>query len=206
MTALKELLQRPAPGVGASGVNFFNAPAASAEDRRDILILKSVSDALGLLAGPAFDAAFHASANQNDYRWGKLHRIVFAHPLGEPFSVPTAFGKYANPLGDSLPGFPVDGGFGVVDASNHAPRAQSVDAFMFHNGPVNRFVAEAGPPGVRAESVWPGGTSGVPGTTFYADEELLLNYLTNDTVPLLFRNADLQKSLYSVSKFVPGKK
>ena len=206
MTALKTLLQRSLPGVGASGVNFFNAPAASAEDRRDILILKSVSDALGLLAGPAFDLAFHGSTNQNDYRWGKLHRIVFAHPLGGPFSVPPAFGKYVHPLGDALPGFPVDGGFGVVDASNHAPRAQSVNEFMFHNGPVNRFVAEAGPPGVRAESVWPGGTSGVPGTTFYADEELLLDYLTNDTVPLLFQNGDLQKSLYSVSKFVPGKK
>jgi len=30
MTALKGLLERPQPGVGASGINFFNAPAATA--------------------------------------------------------------------------------------------------------------------------------------------------------------------------------
>ncbi|MCK7490974.1 MAG: hypothetical protein MZW92_03640 [Comamonadaceae bacterium] len=29
MTALKALLERPQPGVGASGINFFNAPAAA---------------------------------------------------------------------------------------------------------------------------------------------------------------------------------
>ena len=202
MTALKSLLGRPQPGIGASGINFFNAPAASAEDRRDILILKSLADALGRLSGPDFAAAFAGSTNQNDYRWGKLHRIVFEHPLGGPFNVPPAFGAFANPLGDALPGFPVDGGFGVVDASNHDPRAQSVNGFMYGRGPVNRFVAEAGKSGMQAESVWPGGTSGVPGNPFYVD--LLPDYLTNDTVPLLFRDQDLKKALYSTSKFVPA--
>jgi len=94
-------------------------------------------------------------------------------------------------------------GFGVVDASNHDARAQSVNEFMFGSGPVNRFVAEAGPPGVSAESVWPGGTSAIPGEPFYLN--LLPWYLTNDTVPLLFRNSDLQKALDSVSHFVPAK-
>ena len=129
---------------------------------------------------------------------------MFKHLLGGPFNVPPAFGAFSNPLGDALPGFPVDGGFDVVDASTHDPRAQSVNDFMFDKGPVNRFVAEAGPPGVRAESIWPGGTSGVPGSPFYVD--LLPDYLTNDTVPLLFRNGDLQKALYTVMKFVPAKK
>ena len=141
--------------------------------------------------------------NQNDYRWGKLHRIVFEHPLGGPFNVPPAFGAAPNPLGDALPGFPTDGGSGAADASNHDPRAQSENDFMFDQGPVNRFVAEAGVEGVRAESVWPGGTSGIPGSPFYLN--MLPIYLTNDTVPLLFSNGDLQKALYSVSKFVPAK-
>ena len=112
---------------------------------------------------------------------------------------------YSNPLGDALPGFPMDGGFGVVDASNHAPRAHSANEFMFDDGPVNRFVAEAGPPGVRADRCGRAERAGIPGTPF-TRTKLLPNYLTNDTVPLLFRNGDLQKSLYSVSKFVPGKK
>jgi penicillin amidase len=203
LTALKKLLERPQPGIGASGLNFFNAPAASSEDRRDIVILASLADALGRLAGPDFAAAFSGSTNQEDYRWGKLHRIVLRHPLGGPFNVPPAFGAFANPLGDALAGLPVDGGFWTVDASKHDPRAQSVNDFMFDRSPDDRFVAEADARGVRSESAWPGGSSGVPGDRFYIN--LLLDYLTNDALPLLFRDADLQKALYSVSRFVPAR-
>jgi len=203
LTALKSLLERPQPGVGASGINFFNAPVASAEDRRDIVILKSMGDALVRLAGPEFALAFGGSTSLDDYRWGKLHRIVFRHPLGGLFDVPPAFGTVPNPLGDDLPGFPTDGGFGTVDASHHDSRAQGVNEFMYARGPVNRFVAEAGVPAVRAESVWPGGTSGIPESSFYLN--LLPRYLTNDTVPLLFRNADLRSGTSSVDHFVPKK-
>ena len=203
MTALKSLLERPQPGIGASGINFFNAPAGSAEDRRDILILKSVADALTRLAGPSFAPAFGGSTNFDDYRWGKLHRIVMNHPLGGQFDLPPAFGLLPHPLGAALPGFPADGGFGAVDASNHEARAQSANEFMFGNGPVNRFVAEAGMPSVHAESVWPGGTSALPNSPFYVN--LLPRYLTNDTVPLFFGTNELPGNVYSVSRFVPAK-
>jgi penicillin G amidase len=202
MTALKALLERPQPGVGASGINFFNAPSTSAEDRRDILILVSMAGALTRLAGAEFAPAFGGSTNLDDYRWGKLHRIVLDHPLGGPFNVPPAFGAMPHPLGDALPGFPTDGGLGAVDASNNSPRGQGANEFMYGNGPVNRFVAEAGVPSVYAESVWPGGTSALPGNPFYLN--LLPRYLTNDTVPLLFRQNDLQRSLSGVSRFVPA--
>jgi penicillin amidase len=203
LSALKTLLQRPQPGIGASGLNFFNAPAASAEDRRDIVILKSLADALARLAGPEFAAAFGGSASLDEYRWGKLHRIVFEHPLGGRFNVPSAGSAVPNPLDDALPGFPTDGGFGAVDASNHDARAQGVNGFMFSSGPVNRFVAEAAAPRVRAQSVWPGGTSGVPGAPFQLN--LLPRYLSNDTIPLLYGVNDLQRALSSVSRFVPAK-
>jgi len=137
MTALKALLERPEPGVGASGINFFNAPAASAEDRRDIVILQSVADALTRLAGPAFAPAFGGSTSLDDYRWGKLHRIVFEHPL----AAHSTFDRVRldpQPPRRRASGFPTDGGFGVVDASNHNPRAQSANEFMFGSGPVNR--------------------------------------------------------------------
>jgi penicillin amidase len=203
MTALKALLERPQPGVGASGINFFNAPAASAEDRRDIVILKSMADALARLAGPEFAPAFAGSTNLDDYRWGKLHRVVLEHPLGGPFNVPSASGGIPNPLGDALPGFPTDGGFGAVDASNHDARAQRANDFMFGSGPVNRFVGEAARSGMRSASVWPGGTSGIPGTTFYANQ--LPRYLTNDTIPLLHGSDRLQQGLSSVSRFLPSR-
>src|SRR5262249_13116774 len=72
-------------GVGASGLDFFDIPGMQAppDVRRNIIILKSLKDALDLLSGDAFAAAFSRSKNQNDYRWGKLHRITFSHPFGE---------------------------------------------------------------------------------------------------------------------------
>jgi penicillin amidase len=200
MTALKTLFGRPVPGVGLSGVDFFNAPGATGEDRRDLVILKSLADALDLLAGDAFDAAFGKSADQDDYRWGRLHRIVMRHPLGQAFNLP---GLTFPPSFFDLPGLATDGGFGAVDASNHDVRAASANAFMFGSGPVNRFVAEGDPWGVRAESVWPGGTSGVPGSPYYSN--LLPLWLTNDTIPLLYRLRDLWGNVSSVQKFVPAK-
>ena len=135
MTALKSLLERPQPGIGASGINFFNVPGNDPADRRYILILQSLVDSLALLSSSAFNAAFQRSTTQNDYLWVKLHRIVFEHPLGSAFSVPSV-----NPLGVALPGFPTDGGYGTVDSALHDVRAQGVNDFMFSRGPVNRFV------------------------------------------------------------------
>lgn len=204
MTALRNLLDRfpERQGVGASGLDFFPLPGvASPEDRRDVYILKSLAAALDLLAGPAFDAAFHRSSRQEDWRWGKLHRIVFAHPMDGPFSVPPASGFFPAPL-PGLRGIPKAGGFGAVDASSHDARAASVDAFMFGSGPSNRLVVELSPGAVRrSESVWPGGASAVPGSPSYLN--LLPLWLTNDTVPLHFRRSDLEKDSASVTRFVP---
>ena len=67
LTALRHLLDTfsVSGGVGASGLNFFNVPGVtSATDRRDIVILKSLSDALTRLASPDFAPAFGGSADQ----------------------------------------------------------------------------------------------------------------------------------------------
>lgn len=186
LKALRNLLENFTAnnGRGASGVNFFNVPGVlGAADRRDIILLKSLADALALLRSPAFVRAFGGSANQDDYRWGKLHRVVFRHRLGEPFSIPPAGGAFPQPLA-GLPGIPTDGGFEVIDASSHSARAAGENEFMFSSGPNNRFVSEASDEGMRAESVWPGGTSGVLGSPFYFN--MLLDWLTNDAFPLLF--------------------
>jgi penicillin amidase len=206
MTALRNLLDGFADhhGVGASGIDFFGVPgleALPAEDRRDLLLLKSVSDAIALLESPAFDAAFQGSTHQEDWRWGKLHRIVFAHPMGGDLDIPPAMGAFPPPL-PGLSGIPTDGGFGAVDASSHGARAASLDGFMFSSGPSNRFVAELSRGAVkRSESVWPGGASGVPGQWDYVN--LLPLWLTNDTVPLRFRQGDLARATHDVERFVP---
>jgi penicillin amidase len=179
-------------GFGASGVNFFRVPGVdSAADRRDIVILQSLASGLERLGTEDFAPAFAFSVDQEDYRWGKLHRIVFEHPLGEPFSIPPAGGAFPAPL-EGLDGIPTDGGFQSPDAAHHDIRAQSVDEFMFTNGPVNRFAAEVGVRGsVGAESIWPGGTSGVLGSESYVN--MLPLWLTNDTIPLAFRTNELRR-------------
>jgi len=139
--------------------------------------------ALERLASRPFAAAFNYSSNQEDYRWGKLHRIVFRHTLGGEFNIPPAFGAFPDPL-LGLPGIPTDGGFGSVDAAAHDVRADSVDGFMFDSGPAHRFVSEAWPSQVTAVSSLPGGVSGVIGSLHSVD--LLSGWLTNQAFALQF--------------------
>lgn len=184
VAALRNLLENyeTRHGFGASGLPFFNVPGIpntpeTGAARRDLLILKSLADSLTLLASDEFKPAFDNSTDQNDYRWGKLHRIVFKHPLGGPFNTPTAGGAFPAPLA-GLNGIPVDGGFEVVDASSHNSRAATLDGFMFGSGPVRRMVSEATPNGIKAVTSLPGGASGLLTSPFYVN--LLRPYLTNE--------------------------
>jgi len=169
-------------GVGASGVPFFNVEGApDMATARDTVLLASLRSALDLLASDEFAPAFANSTDQNDYRWGRLHRIVFEHPLGQkPFNVPRGFGL--NDLSDELPGVPRPGGFDVVDASSYNPRADSVNEFMFSAGPARRKVALMTPGGPVADEIIPGGRSGVVDSPFYTNQLFL--WLVNGYLPL----------------------
>jgi penicillin amidase len=157
------------------------AGVARAADRRDIVLLRSVGIALDLLAGPAFADAFNGSTNQSDYRWGRLHRVVLAHPLGGPFNIPPAGGAFPQPL-PNLPGIPADGGLHTVDLGNHPITRDNSNGFMFTGGPARRYVASIESDGIKSVSSLPGGESGVPGSPFYLN--LLRRWLTNETFPL----------------------
>ena len=169
MTALRRLLA--SNGTGESGLVFFNGPVA-----RDTAVLAAVKSALDVASSPAFAPAFGGSTNLADYRWGKLHRIVFRHPLGGLFSIPTGAGF--SDLGPGLPGIATDGGFAAVDASSHNPRASTLNGFMFSSGPARRFVAEARKSSPRAVQVIPGGESGNPSGQWFGNQLGL--WLTDD--------------------------
>jgi penicillin amidase len=203
LKALRTLLSRfdERHGVGVSGVDFFAVPGvADPGERRDLLLLSSLGDALSLLAGPSFEAAFHGSADQDDYRWGRLHRVVLDAVLGEPWSTPPAGGGFPAPL-PGLAGVPTDGGFNTVDASSHNARADAVNEFMFGGGPVRRFVAQPRAGGMAADSALPGGTSERLGSPYYGN--LLPGWLTNDTYPVRLRHDDLVRGTASVTEFLP---
>ena len=200
--ALRHLMERS--GVGLSTVDFFAwAPLPTAAERRDFVALKSLGDALDALAGPDFAAAFKGSTSQEDYKWGRLHRIVFdGLVFGGATSVPGATADLPPSFPD-LSGLATDGGFGVVDASSHSARAANSDAFMFGSGPNRRYVGSPGtaPGSIGAETSLPGGISGSPGDKYYSN--LLELWLTNDTFPLRQPLTDVLQNLNGTIVFNP---
>lgn len=165
-------------GKGASGLAFFaaSADAAAAQDAgvaRDLALLGSLSESLTALAASDFAPAFGGSTDLADYRWGLLHRIVFDHPLGGPFSIPGQNG-IASPYGftdlaDGLPGIARDGAWETVNVGNYDLRAKAANDFMFGSGSARRFVGEMSAT-IAATEVIPGGNSGVLGSRNYADQ------------------------------------
>ncbi len=169
-------------GKGASGLTFFAAAGApNAAAARDHVLLQSLVDGLEMLASEGFSAAFAGSVDQSDYRWGKLHRIVFDHPLGGPFNLPGPNPYGFSDLAAGLPGIARQGGFESVDASSHDVRASGVNSFMFGSGPARRFVGEMTPV-INASEILPGGQSGVLGNPLYASQ--MSRWLTNQYKPL----------------------
>src|SRR5262245_2795075 len=154
------LVADPYTGIAAAGIDWIPEPAAlSAEQRRDLALLRALRDALDALASPAFAPAFAQSTNQNDYRWGKLHRIVFDHLFDPSKSIPPQGGfSHLSPL---LRGIARDGGMEVVNASGYSSRSIGLDSFMFGSGPVRRYVGRADADAIVAVNAVPGGPSGI---------------------------------------------
>ncbi len=207
VTALKHLLERD--GVGVSGLTFFNVPGITDPAlSRDILVLKSLIDALDLLASDEFAPAFANSGDQDDYRWGRLHRIVFKHTLGDVegnFNVPPAFGFFP-PTFPDLAGISYDGGFETVDEAPpldaNNVRVSDSDSMMVEFGPTGRFVARVGPWRVRAETSLPGGQSAIPGSPFYMN--LLEPWFKNETFRMLMSPHAVKWDAVSTQEFVPA--
>lgn len=183
-------------GRGASGLDFFPVPGVvAAEDRRDLVLLQSLADALTLAASDTFKPAFGNSTNQADYRWGLLHRVEFRSELGAPFTLPSPGSAYPPPL-PGRAGIPVDGGYQTVDVAGFEPRAATPDDFISRHSASQRLVAEFAPWGTsRVENVWPGGLSEQPGGVGYA--RYLKDWLGNEAVPLRLQGRE------AVERFKP---
>lgn len=185
LIAVRHLLVDDADGIGASGLDFFPGPGATAAEQKHFTVLQSLQQALG-------DAALiFGTPSQADWKWGNLHRVVFAHPLGGPFSIPAAG-----------PGFATDGGYEVVDASSHDARADAAGEFTFGSGPSRRFIGEAQPSGIVATQVIPGGESGNPFSPFFGNQLPL--WLTNEAHAALDTRAEVAQDTASQTLFVPG--
>jgi len=136
-----------------------------------------------------------------DYRWGKLHRIVFDHPLGGPLSVPN--GQFGFSTIAGLPGVSRAGGYQVLDASGHSVRADGLNEFMFGGGPARRFVGQLLPSGIVAEQVVPGGQSGDIATGAAYVNQLPV-WLVNGHLPLLIDPAQVAAAAVVRESFAPA--
>jgi penicillin G amidase len=188
-------------GLSVSGLPFFNVEEApDMASARDTVLLASLAQTLELLASDEFAPAFGNSTDQNDYRWGKLHRIVFGHPLGsDPFNVPNGGGL--SDLGENLPGVARSAGYQTVDAASHNVRADGLNDFMFSGGPARRTVAEMSPGTPNVHEIIPGGRSGVLVSPFYTNQ--LQRWLVNDYLPLGFGEGDAEDTAVNVTTFTP---
>jgi penicillin amidase len=209
LPALRNLLDNfeERRGIGASGIDFFEVPGvADPATRRDLIVLRSLASALDRLAGDGYKDAFKRSTNQNDYRWGRLHRVLLPHPIGRRFSTPPAFDAFPAPLAD-LPGIPIDGGLWTVDVGNNLllldDSPNPLDAFVVRTAAAQRYVARVRPfgTGFDAENVLAGGQSAIPGSPFY--QNLLERWLTNETYPFRQNSSELAGSVASFESFQP---
>ncbi|MGH0029025.1 MAG: penicillin acylase family protein [Myxococcota bacterium] len=160
LKALHHLLsQMPYSGVAAAGIDWIPEPAAlGAEDRRDLALLTALRTGLDHLASDAMAPAFANSTDQDDYRWGRLHRIVFDHPFDDALDVPPQGGF--DDLSSELRGLARDGGYNVVNASGFSARATGVNSFMFGGGPVRRYVGKPFFGRIAGVNAVPGGPAG----------------------------------------------
>lgn len=187
-------------GKGESDVDFFDVPALflSPEEERDWLILKSLQEALDLLKSEAFARAYNKSEKLSDYRWGKLHRIIFRnalHPQTDKFSIPPAI--FAQP--EYTTGLPVDGTLAAVDVANYNVKGTKAEDFGFSRGPSQRHIVELNPKGIRAWNSLPTGQSGVVNTPHFGD--LLAYWLVNDYYPVLFTDDEIRANAESEQEF-----
>lgn len=210
LTTVQYLLDRfeQQQGRGASGLDFFRAGVSAslpAAVRRDCVLLNSMKDSLTLLASDAFAPAFANSTDISTYRWGRLHRIVFAHVLGGQLSVPSQQAgvnifPFVN-LGPGLPGLARAGGFEAVDASSHNTRANTVNGFMFSSGPVRRFIGEMTLPATLLQAQ-PGGQSGDIRTGLPYISQLPL-WLVNGYKPLILGPSTSNANAVNQIQFTP---
>lgn len=191
-------------GIGASGIDFFmveGAPGRS--EARDFVLLSALKQGLDRLASDEFAPAFANSTDVGDYRWGKLHRKVFAHPLGRdtPFSIPGPNPFPFTDVGPELRGLARAGGYDVLDASGHSATANTLNGFMFGGGPVRRFIGEMTDPPTLMQ-IAPGGQSGVisSGAAYISQ---LPRWLVNAYKPLVIDPAQSASSAIATIPFAP---
>ncbi|MCC6621072.1 MAG: penicillin acylase family protein [Deltaproteobacteria bacterium] len=186
---------------------FFDRLGTPEVERADELIVGSLVEAIGFLAGPAGGepgTGGFATADMRAWLWGLRHQAklesVFLSYAGSNPLVASLFADYSIstarvPLADDLPSgdprrglvwFPRGGDQWAVDAANPGFSATS---FSYGSGPAMRVVYALDADGVEGFFILPGGQSGVLTSPHYDDQVRL--WLGNQAMPVRFSPADV---------------
>ncbi len=145
-------------------------------ETRDDVIRKSVKDAVAELTD-------RLGGNPAKWRWGKIHEMTFAHPMGEalPFL--------------NLSPIPMSGDFFTIGAANWAIK----NPYRMTYGGCIRMVVDFSD--VEKSTIMsPPGQSGLYRSPHYAD--LVSRWVSNEQIPMHYRTA---KELKDVLVLKPAK-
>lgn len=121
------------------------------------IVVKSFKEAI-------FDLMGSFGCKPEEYQWGKLHTLTLKHPLGEVAILDYIFNFNRGP-------FPMPGSYHTVFAMNYS----FINPFIISWGVSQRHIYNLGDWDI-SQSLIPVGTSGQPGSDYYADQtELFLN-------------------------------
>ncbi len=138
-------------------------------ETRDDIIKKSVTDAVA-------DLTSRLGKNPAKWRWGKLHEMTFAHPLGEVLS-------FLN-----LKPIPMSGDFFTIGAANWAVN----DLYKMTYGGCIRMIVDFSDI-EKSTLISPPGQSGQYLSPHYDD--LVDAWLTNDQIPMHYTDAESLKDV-----------
>ena len=161
----------------------------TATESKDLILLRSLDDALGDLA------TLTSATDPTRWLWGPLHTVRFTT------FIPTTDRVLSIPaVGDAMfpNGFPRAGGVDVVDAST--PGLGGSD-YSYGSGPSQRYSVEMGPDGPRAFNALPGGQTIDHTSTHFRDEAAFWQANRVHAVP--FRERDVASSSAGRLRFDP---
>jgi penicillin amidase len=155
---------------------------------------KEALDALDETATFLAQAATFGSSTPTDWRWGKLHRVLFSSPLSLAGVTILDEGPYAN-----------DGGLYTVDVAGfdwiQDGSQPGTGSFVQAAGPNLRFAAELADGNVRWRAVIPGGQVGHKGDPHYEDQ--IPAWLANQPGDLPFARSDVEAAAQTKLYFYP---
>jgi penicillin amidase len=125
-----------------------------------------------------------------DWQWGKVHQLLFAHPLGSQAVLSAFFNRGPYPIG---------GDQNTVWATGSRPHVPEGQQLI---GPAYRMIVDLGNLENSCAILTPG-QSGRPGTAHYDDQ--IEDWFEGNYHPMLFTEAQLAKQPLKMLRLTPGK-